>query len=870
MMLHCLIPFPAEAKGIEFELDGEVIELQTPPELVGETALVPMREIYEKLGIASSWDAQSRSVSAKTGQGDVLITADKDSAVVNQVSLELPMAVKQKNEELLIPLSLLEDSLKTEAEYLRDSEKIRMKTPEQLTVPEPPSQEEMMSKLPEGISLIAEDELFNGQPNNANAVAKTVEVEGMPFTKALSLETKALPGNAVPTNAYDMQYVMHNSTDFMANDVGLISFWVRATEITDESGFAFVAAVMEENWGSFAKVANTKFEVSNEWRKVYAPITSQFVDCPVGKAQITLRIGYKAQKIEVADFKAVNFKDKVPVSAVDPESVAESYEGMEEDALWRKEAYRRIEKYRKEDIHVKVTDAGGNPVANAEVRADMTKNEFLFGTAVTGTLFKNTADAEKYREAVKKYFNCIVPENDMKWKFLLKDDGANAIRTVNWGIENGLAVRGHNILWDSGNTHIPPSFDYKNMTEDQALAGMKEHINQVITTFKGRLLHWDFINEPTYNFDMRQKYGVDFYGKMSAYAKKIDPDTRFYVNETAINGMPNSIGKRFEGLLEEFKENGVSVDGVGIESHFALPFYPQVFYNEIDSIAEHTDEIAITEYDFTPRMESITGPFLRDMLITAYSQPKARGFLMWGFWDGQHWRKYAPLFEEDWTRKDGARVWEKLVLNDWMTHETAITDDNGNAVIRGFRGDYDIAVTVGGKTAATTLVLSEDGENTVTARADSALQLTSSQEVRDNRKLIEEKTLSNTILSEVDENQSYGMVAATCSEGYPAEHTLDGKAETFWATASPDGWVQYELDAPLGGELTVTWYNAVENRYVFRVETSADGEKWETLEFGGSGNDPHRLQIKSGVRYLRIANNQGAVLAISDVTFQKK
>jgi hypothetical protein len=54
----------------------------------------------------------------------------------------------------------------------------------------------------------------------------------------------------------------------------------------------------------------------------------------------------------------------------------------------------------------------------------------------------------------------------------------------------------------------------------------------------------------------------------------------------------------------------------------------------------------------------------------------------------------------------------KLVKGKWWTKTTLRTDADGAARLRGFLGDYQVKVTVGGKRAAEgTFVLTQRGDN---------------------------------------------------------------------------------------------------------------------------------------------------------------
>ena len=70
-----------------------------------------------------------------------------------------------------------------------------------------------------------------------------------------------------------------------------------------------------------------------------------------------------------------------------------TYTGRAADAPWRNAAAERIEKIRKGDLTIAVTDAAGKPVPDAQVRVIQKKHAFGWGTAVdAGT--ESTEDTE--------------------------------------------------------------------------------------------------------------------------------------------------------------------------------------------------------------------------------------------------------------------------------------------------------------------------------------------------------------------------------------------------------------------------------------------------------------------------------------------
>jgi tRNA A37 methylthiotransferase MiaB len=81
---------------------------------------------------------------------------------------------------------------------------------------------------------------------------------------------------------------------------------------------------------------------------------------------------------------------------------------------------------------------------------------------------------------------------------------------------------------------------------------------------------------------------------------------------------------------------------------------------------------------------SLQADFMRDYLIALFSHPNVGGVMLWGFWEGRHWRPDAALFERDWTPRPVARAWMDLVHREWKT-DLALTTD----LIVGFPGETD-------------------------------------------------------------------------------------------------------------------------------------------------------------------------------------
>lgn len=53
----------------------------------------------------------------------------------------------------------------------------------------------------------------------------------------------------------------------------------------------------------------------------------------------------------------------------------------------------------------------------------------------------------------------------------------------------------------------------------------------------------------------------------------------------------------------------------------------------------------------------------------SFSHPSVDAFIMWGFWDGNHWHQNAPIFNLDWSIKPSGQAYIDKVFNEWWTNE---------------------------------------------------------------------------------------------------------------------------------------------------------------------------------------------------------
>jgi GH35 family endo-1,4-beta-xylanase len=379
---------------------------------------------------------------------------------------------------------------------------------------------------------------------------------------------------------------------------------------------------------------------------------------------------------------------------------------------WREVARERIERIRKADLTVRVTDAAGRPVAGAAVKAELAEHEFGFGTAVAARqLLAEGADSERYREFIRANFNMAVLENDLKWPQWDRDREP-ALRAVKWLRENGVArVRGHTLVWPSWRW-LPKELKALENDPPALRERVRAHIEGIVTANRGTLAHWDVLNEPYSEKDLMAILGNEVMAEWFKEARRHDAGVKLFINDYGIlseRGENREHQDHYYRTIRELLAQGAPVEGIGLQGHFSEPTAPERMLEILDRFAEFGLPLAITEFDFRTKDEQAQAEFFRDALTVFFSHPRVEWFLMWGFWEARHWRPEAAMVRRDWSEKPNYAVWRELVHGEWKTRAEAVTDAEGKAVIRGFRGRYRVEARREGRTVAGEAVLGAGG-----------------------------------------------------------------------------------------------------------------------------------------------------------------
>lgn len=237
-------------------------------------------------------------------------------------------------------------------------------------------------------------------------------------------------------------------------------------------------------------------------------------------------------------------------------------------------------------------------------------DSFKIGSALRYSEFNGKNQAVE--QLIIDQFNAISPCNDLKpeslhpspdvWNFERGD------AYVEFGKEHGMWMLGHTLCWHNQT----PEFFWSNpdgtpKSHDELVETLRSYIETVCTHFAGKVDAWDVINEiVSEEGGYRDKgwvkafggpeYGDEIVKLVFSFAEKYAPDTELYYNEFNV-WRPSKL----EGvihLVKMLQEEGIRIDGVGIQAHWGLNFPDnQYICDAIEKLSALGIKVMITELD---------------------------------------------------------------------------------------------------------------------------------------------------------------------------------------------------------------------------------------------------------------------------------
>lgn len=408
---------------------------------------------------------------------------------------------------------------------------------------------------------------------------------------------------------------------------------------------------------------------------------------------------------------------------------------LEQEALYKERICPNIEKYRKGDFRLRLTDRDGKPLAGVTVEVRQETHDFKYGANIF-MLDEFPTDAENaaYRALFHRYFNlATVP---FYWGGIEPKEGhpryaADSEKVarrpapdlcMDYCREHGIAPKLHCLFYDKW---IP---SWLPKTDADAMRRLYEkRFGEIAARYKDALYEVEVVNEMLEEQYWKTQSVLcaerDIVEWAFALARKHFPQSKLVFNEGCRVPFIAAADYRdpYILMLDRAIARGASVDKIGIQNHiFCGATCPQE--EDIDDKLRWMDpvkqikamdvlssfgkpleitEVTVPTVGTGDEAEALQAEILRYLYTLWFSIPQMETVVYWNTVEGTAWN--APngawrendcrggLFRRDFTPKPAADMLYHLFHEEWCTKLTVTTDENGCADLRGFYGDYTAA-----------------------------------------------------------------------------------------------------------------------------------------------------------------------------------
>lgn len=295
---------------------------------------------------------------------------------------------------------------------------------------------------------------------------------------------------------------------------------------------------------------------------------------------------------------------------------------------------------------------------------DVYADEFLLGSALLVNEIEdlNGPDAQ----LLKKHFNSLTAGNELKWDATEPAEGQfnfeRADKIVNFARDNGIAMRGHTLIWHAQTPNWVFYDAQGNLASKELLyARMKLHIETVMGRYKGQIYAWDVVNEVIEAGDQKpgglrnslwyQIAGEEFIEKAFLYAHEADPNAKLYINDYNTH---DPVKRQFlYDLIKRLQDKGIPIDGVGHQTHIGIE-YPLV--KELDDMIGAFRDLGIEQQVTELDMSVYTNDAQAYETFPVELQVK----------QANRYREIFDVFKKHADQLNAVIFWGKDDLNTWL------------------------------------------------------------------------------------------------------------------------------------------------------------------------------------------------------------
>ncbi len=410
-----------------------------------------------------------------------------------------------------------------------------------------------------------------------------------------------------------------------------------------------------------------------------------------------------------------------------------------------------IEANRKGFAKIKIVDQDGNAVKNAHVEIRQKTHDFRFGCNL---FMLDELETDEKNEEYKKsfcelfnlatlpfYWNDLEPE---KGKPRFAKDSPKVYRRpapdlcLEFCEKNGIEPKLHCLNYEQWSPMWLPN----------DVPTVKKHLDKRIAEIAARYAHripsMEVINETLCNEkDLDYRHTTNFFREDDIvewsfeHARKYLPANELIINEATgpVWGSFKYNRSAYYMQIERALAKGASIDAIGMQYHMFHEYgeknyhNPKLLYDVMDLYGRFRKPLQVTEvtipaYSADPFDEELQAEIITTLYKIWFSHPNMEAIIYWNLIDGYaafaekgdmtsgENKYHGALMRFDLSKKPAFHALKKLIHETWKTNLSADMDEQ--LTMKGFYGEYEVAVSVNGKTVTRSIHIKKDHKNEFT------------------------------------------------------------------------------------------------------------------------------------------------------------
>ena len=411
-----------------------------------------------------------------------------------------------------------------------------------------------------------------------------------------------------------------------------------------------------------------------------------------------------------------------------------------------------IEKNRKGDVTLYLTDASNQPLSGVKIRAKQIRHQFKHGANCFMLDEMPTPEDNKYyEETFAKVFNLATLP--FYWNTLELEQGKPRYkkdspyiyrrptpdRCLEFCSEYGIHPKAHCLNYPCIKT-----LDWMNSDLQTEKMLLTKHFKELGELYADKIQDWEVTNETFWCYHNEEKhlpsiyYARDLIEWSFNAARHFFPGNNLIINDNYIWNNHEFFHDRspYFMQIERALLKGAPIDTIGMQFHLFCKREHFLNYTQqscdpmrhldvMDCYAMLGKPLQITEITFpaySPEAcdEEFQAEMVRRFYPLWFSHKAMNGIIYWNLIDGyavgaekgdfskgeNYYR--GGLLRYDLSKKPAYDMIDELFNHRWRTEAIIETDEKGKAILRGFYGDYELTIEGNGVTKKQVFRLSEN------------------------------------------------------------------------------------------------------------------------------------------------------------------